>query len=432
MATKINETYFGNREYIMHTDNIAEAPDYATVEECEGFIKFINSTDTSCALHSHSEHTPNANGEEEADYFVLFPECIKTDSSVTANDTSTFDGISAYFHKMLDAANRYTMKPMKLTKIVMHKYILGASSPPHADVFPIATLLYLNDDYYGGELYFPNQNFEIKPSARSLLVFDGGGENIHGVKKVSGNLDENRPRYVLVAFWDYLREEDQKPFTEQAEIDAAQKKKDGPSFESGTVLSRYGNSARILYPETFPILEIKNFLSNEMVEIIRFLELNHKDDGDECWSPVCFREYWEKLNPESTQQPVFTDDTNENTLKNINLKIKEHVEFFLQKEVAFSKFKGHRAISGASAPPHIHPAAVAVAMIGLDNKYNGGEVFIPYYNIEFSLEPGNLYIFAENELSKHGFKKIEQGIRMALVSHWQDVDCPYDWAGVDH
>lgn len=432
MVAKINETYFGNREFIKHTDNIAEAPEYATKEEAEGFIRFIDSKDTSCALHTHSEHTPNANGEEDADYFVLFPECIDTNSNATGDDTSTLDGIYTYFHKMLDAANRYTMKPMRLTKIVMHKYVLGASSPPHADVFPLATLLYLNDDYEGGELYFPNQNFEIKPSARSLLVFDGGGENIHGVKRVFGDLDRDRPRYVLVAFWDYLNQEDQKHFTKQADLDAAQKKKDGPSFEPGTILSRYGNKARILYPETFPILEIKNFMDNDMVELVRFLEINHKDDGDECWSPICFREYWEKLNPDSTDKPIFTDDTNEDTLPEINLKIKEHVEFFLQQEVAFSKFKGHRAVRGASAPPHMHPPAVAVAMIALDNQYSGGEVFIPYYDIEFGLEPGSLYIFKENDLSKHGFRKIEEGIRMTLVSHWQDPDNGYDWAGVDH
>lgn len=427
VRTKINETYFGNREYVMHTDNVAEAPGYADDKEAEGFINFINSKDTSCAHHDHSEHFPNS----DENYIVLTPECIDTNSNATADDTGTLDGISAFFHKLLDAANRYENKPMILKKIVMHKYIHGASAPPHADVFPLATLLYLNDDYEGGELYFPNQNFEIKPTAKSLLVFKGGGEYLHGVRQVKGNIDNVRPRYVVVAFWDYSNREDQDKFTKVA--DATEDIwRDKAGAAAGNILSRYGTSAKLLFPNKFPILDIKDFLTNEMIEIVRFLELNHKDDGDECWAPVCFREYWEKLNPDSDRQPIFTDDTNENTLKDINLKIKEHVQFFMQRELKFSKFKGHRAVAGASAPPHNHPPAVAVAMIALDNLFSGGEVFIPDYDIEFSLEPGHLYIFEESQLSKHGFRKVLEGRRLTLVSHWQEIDHTYDWAGVDY
>jgi len=428
MGTKINETYFGNREYVMHTDNVAEAPDFASDEDVRGFISFIDSEDISCAHHTHAEHFPNV----DENYIVLTPDCIDTNSDKTAEDTSTLDGISAFFHKLLDAANRYTFKPMKLKKVVMHRYIHGASAPPHADVFPLATLLYLNDDYDGGELYFPNQNFEIKPVAKSLLVFKGGGENLHGVRQVTGDIDHIRPRYVIVAFWDYESEIDQARFSEIADATEHQwREDDGP--EAGTIMSRYGTKAKLRFANKLPVLDIKDFItSNDAVEIIRFLELNQREDGDECWSPVCFREYWEKLNPDSDKKPIFTDDTDENTLPNINLKVKEHVEFFLQKRVAFSKFKGHRSKVGSSAPPHNHPAAIAVAIVVLDDKFSGGEVFIPNYDIEFSLEAGHLYIFEENDISKHGFKKVLEGRRLALVSHWQDLDSPYDWAGVDH
>jgi len=51
-------------------------------------------------------------------------------------------------------------------------------------------VLYLNDDYEGGELYFPVKGFEIKPPANSLLIFSGSKEEyVHGVKKV---LENNR------------------------------------------------------------------------------------------------------------------------------------------------------------------------------------------------------------------------------------------------
>lgn len=424
---KINQTYFGNREYIRHTDNIAEAPDFASDEQADGFRRLIDGGIIECGLHTHEEHFPN-----DENYIVLTPECIDTNSNVTENDTGTLDGISAFCHKLLDAAVRYTNKPMKLRKLVMHRYVLGASSEPHADVFPLATLLYLNDDYEGGELYFPNQNFEIKPTAKSLLVFQGGGENLHGVKQVRGDLDEVNPRYVVVAFWDYSNNEDQAKFSQIADNTESQWKKENHWDHGDSLVSRYGSKATIRFSDTFPILDIKDFMVDDARELIRFLELNEGDYRDGCWAPVCFREYWERLNPDSDRQPIFTDDTDENTLKNINLKIKEHVEFFLKKEVAFSKFKGHRSGPGASAPPHYHPPAVAVAMVALDDKFSGGEIFIPNYDIEFSPEAGHLYIFEENEMSKHGFKKIIEGRRLLLMSHWQDVDNTYDWAGVDH
>lgn len=426
MAINVNETYFGANEYIMHTDNIAEAKNFLTETECQQFMQFIDKTDTSCIAHPHKDHLPD---EGRTDCFVFAPSCFDTDSSATSADVSTFDGISRFLQKLSDAAARYTMKPMTLKKVVVHKYPPGASGPPHADVFPLATLLYLNDDYDGGELYFPNQNFEIKPESGSLLVFNGGGENLHGVKQTHGD-SYSSSRYVFVAFWDYLSNEDQHLFSmkEENKIKPEDYRRTDPG---ASLLSRYGGKAEILFEDIFPVLVIKDFIGNTK-EIIDFLEANDTDNGDECWGAICFREYWEKLNPEDNTLPVLVDGLDENPLPEINEKIKGHVEYFLQQEVKFSKFKGHLHIESASSPPHIHPPALAVAILCLTDHYEGGEVFIPYYDIQFRTEPGHLYIFAEDERSKHGITKVERGIRKSIVSHWQDPENNYDWAGVDH
>jgi predicted 2-oxoglutarate/Fe(II)-dependent dioxygenase YbiX len=58
--------------------------------------------------------------------------------------------------------------------------------------------LYLNDDYNGGELYFPQHNLEFKPPIYSFIMFPGGHENIHGVKEITEGT-----RYTMVSFWDY-------------------------------------------------------------------------------------------------------------------------------------------------------------------------------------------------------------------------------------
>lgn len=62
-------------------------------------------------------------------------------------------------------------------------------------------VIYVNDNYEGGDLYFPVKNISIKPKKNSLIIFDASSkEAVHGVKKViSGK------RYAIPSFvWMHL------------------------------------------------------------------------------------------------------------------------------------------------------------------------------------------------------------------------------------
>jgi len=60
-----------------------------------------------------------------------------------------------------------------------------------------ATILYINDDYKDGELFFKNKkNSDLRPKPGTLLVFPGNEEFEHGVRKVG----EGPIRYVTVGF----------------------------------------------------------------------------------------------------------------------------------------------------------------------------------------------------------------------------------------
>ena len=86
----------------------------------------------------------------------------------------------------------------------------GASAAVHKDnhedfeYLTNSTIIYLNDDYEGGEIYFPNLNFTYKPKKGDAIIFPCNTENYdHGVKEVtSGN------RYTI-AMW-------HSPITEKA------------------------------------------------------------------------------------------------------------------------------------------------------------------------------------------------------------------------
>ncbi len=61
-----------------------------------------------------------------------------------------------------------------------------------------ATVLYLNDDYEGGELVFRDHDLTVKLPQGALIAFPGGIENIHMVNEITaGN------RVTIVGFWDY-------------------------------------------------------------------------------------------------------------------------------------------------------------------------------------------------------------------------------------
>jgi hypothetical protein len=72
----------------------------------------------------------------------------------------------------------------------------GTSGPNDFPYYDIAGLFYLNDDYEGGELYFPLQGIEFKPKPGAAYFFPGDKNFIHGVRPVISGI-----RYVVPFFW---------------------------------------------------------------------------------------------------------------------------------------------------------------------------------------------------------------------------------------
>jgi len=65
-----------------------------------------------------------------------------------------------------------------------------------------ATFIYLNDNFDGGELFFPDHNVSIKPKTGLLAAFDGGHNNQHGISLITSG-----ERFTIGQFWDYEESE---------------------------------------------------------------------------------------------------------------------------------------------------------------------------------------------------------------------------------
>lgn len=64
-------------------------------------------------------------------------------------------------------------------KLELHVDDLGRTSYNH-----MASLIYLNDDYEGGEIEFPTHDISLKLSAGSLIMFPGNENYPHEVKPI--------------------------------------------------------------------------------------------------------------------------------------------------------------------------------------------------------------------------------------------------------
>lgn len=86
-------------------------------------------------------------------------------------------------------------KDVIVTKSFGSAWSIGTSGDPHIDAIEkepfieYSSVIYLNDEYEGGNIYFPAQGFSIKPKKYSAIFFPGNDiKYLHGVSKItSGN-----------------------------------------------------------------------------------------------------------------------------------------------------------------------------------------------------------------------------------------------------
>lgn len=109
------------------------------------------------------------------------------------NPLNSIDGLLDITNTELDCEAK------RISRSMVSRYTYGSHIKPHKDTgvyttSRIATLvLYLNESYEGGELYFPDLSLEYRPNAGDILCFYS--EFRHGVRPVTSGV-----RYCIVGF----------------------------------------------------------------------------------------------------------------------------------------------------------------------------------------------------------------------------------------
>lgn len=133
------------------------------------------------------------------------------------------DMISAMMDRLKEKVDEHFRVDAWATSPTMVRWVPGNLQHPHADkelhkyekwgghpdregqpndfpFYDIAGLFYINDDYEGGELYFPEQGIQFKPKPGAAYFFPGDREYIHGITEITSG-----ERYTCPFFFTIMK-----------------------------------------------------------------------------------------------------------------------------------------------------------------------------------------------------------------------------------
>ena len=149
---------------------------FVTDEDCNYLINFLNNADDETVSNFDSRK------------ITLRPES---------------ETIKNLLLKVLDKASQeLNNKNLFITSYMISSYTPGYSMPVHVDTEEmrecnkVSMVLYLNNDFKGGDIIFPIIDFRHSPKSKELVCFlSEPRENAHGVKII-----ESGKRYVMPVF----------------------------------------------------------------------------------------------------------------------------------------------------------------------------------------------------------------------------------------
>jgi hypothetical protein len=192
-------------------DNIVTLEDFMTDEELEFLDNFARNN----TIWDYTESHYNEDGVciYDASYWE---DRVATTNSLNKSDPRVLEIIEGMQQRLKLEVDKFLKVDALPTPPALVRWLPGQYQNPHADkelhegenrgkpndfpYYDIAGLFYLNDDYEGGELYFPNQGIQFKPKRGAAYFFPGDMNYIHGVSKVISGI-----RYVSPFFWTILK-----------------------------------------------------------------------------------------------------------------------------------------------------------------------------------------------------------------------------------
>jgi len=192
-------------------DMIVELENFMTEEE----IVFLEKAAKSLTIWDVTESHVNENGTIVYDS-EYWKDRVATRPTLDKNDPAIAPVIAGLFERLKPIVEEFYKVEVIPTNATIVKWLPGQFQHPHADKelhegpdaglpndFPnydLSSLFYLNDDYEGGELYFPLQGVKFKPKKGAAYFFPGDKNYIHGVTEIKSGL-----RFTCPFFWEITK-----------------------------------------------------------------------------------------------------------------------------------------------------------------------------------------------------------------------------------
>jgi hypothetical protein len=213
--------------------NIRIVKNFLSKEDCNEILKVKDMSEDLWAIDYELNYPKSENVASNLQYSVSQWDgmCI----NVTHEGFAERYGLSTKYYKDLAdkikpyISSRFNVDTLRPEQYLINRWRVGREQTPHLDYFyeeepghdyeklaknnipksfldtfgkmfqtkHYSSLIYLNENYEGGELYFPEHNFSIKPEAGTLICFKGDEHTLHGVKKVQSGI-----RYTVSLFWE--------------------------------------------------------------------------------------------------------------------------------------------------------------------------------------------------------------------------------------
>jgi len=118
--------------------------------------------------------------------------------------------IDKYIHKMKNYLESEFKVKLNVRPPVIIRWFPGLEQQPHADkqlndgspnpfpTYDINSLIYYNDDFEGGELYYPQHDLIVKPKPGLAVAHPGDINYLHGVKKVISGERYTTPSFYTI------------------------------------------------------------------------------------------------------------------------------------------------------------------------------------------------------------------------------------------
>lgn len=187
-------------------DNIVVIKNFVGADDLRAIRTFV-STINEWVDPGENKYTDNGTCLYDADYWRN-RQC--SGEIIRRINPQIFSIIEHYIHKMKTLLELRFNVLLSPRPPVLVKWIEGTEQQPHADKqlndgspnpFPdydLNSLIYYNDEFEGGELYYPQHNIEIKPEPGLAVAHPGDINFLHGVRRITSGERWTTPSFYTV------------------------------------------------------------------------------------------------------------------------------------------------------------------------------------------------------------------------------------------